>query len=118
MSGIGSPTIREAGVSCLVRDGQYLLCDIIKAVRASIRGPKSGPIIDYVFGRPILSFIRIQVIRKTRLILSHPTQGYRLKESSSTAALTIRRIAKLCQAIVGQRYISATIAVALFRPKI
>jgi hypothetical protein len=60
----------------------------------------------------------MQVIRKTRLILSHPTQGYRLKESSSTAALTNRRIAKLYQAIAGQRYISATIAVALFRPKI
>jgi hypothetical protein len=60
----------------------------------------------------------MQVIRKTRLILRHPTQGYRLKESGSTAALTNRRIAKLYQAIVGQRYISATIAVALFRPKI
>jgi len=60
----------------------------------------------------------MQVVRKTRLIFSHPTQGYRLKESSSTAALTNRRIAKLYQAIVGQRYISATIAVALFRPKI
>jgi hypothetical protein len=107
----------KLGFRGLVRDGQYLLCDIdiIKAVRESIR----GPIIEYVFGQPISSFVRMQVIRKTRLILRDHTQGLSAQgERGSTAALTKRRIAKLYQAIIGQRYISATIAVALFRSKI
>jgi hypothetical protein len=118
--GIAARRSEKLGFRGLVSDRQYLLCDIdaVKAVRASIGGPKSGPIIEYVFGQPILSFIRMQVIQNTHLILSHPTQGYRLKESGNTAALMNRRIAKLYQAIVGKRYISATVAGALFRPKI
>jgi hypothetical protein len=104
-----------------VRDGQYLLCNIdtVKAVRESIRGPKSGPIIEYVFGQPILSFITMQVIRKTRLILSHHThpgisaQGERQHGGADEQEDR--------QTVSGERrtkVLSATIAVALFRPKI
>ena len=103
-----------------MRDGQYLLCDIdtVKAVPTSIRGTKVGTNNRICIRSADFILYQDAGYPKNAPLLNHPTQGYGLKESSSMAALTNRRIAKLYQAIVGQRYISATIAVALFRPKI
>src|SRR3984893_9220704 len=93
-----SPTIREAGVSWPGCDGQYLRCDVetVKAVLESIRGPKSGPI-NTPHSEPIPP--RDIGSKRERQDGGADEQEVCIRRSSDKGG------------------ISATIAVALFRPK-